>query len=101
MPAGAGISGKPFETGEREAARTIDVRAGASPNELVRAAQVTLEKMAAADGHSIGGAGDTGGGGSSTGVVLGVLGGLLLLTVLVVIAGRARAAGDASRAGRR
>jgi hypothetical protein len=90
MPAGAGIAGKPFDGGEREAARTIDVSAGANSDQLVRAAQTTLEKMAAAGGHSIGGAGGSGGSGSSTGVVIGVLGGLILLTVLLAAAARAR-----------
>jgi hypothetical protein len=90
MPAGAGIAGKSFNSGEREAARTIDVSTSANSDQLVRAAQTTLEKMAAEGGHPIGGAGGSGGSGSSTGVVLGVLGGLILLTVLVVAAGRAR-----------
>jgi hypothetical protein len=91
MPAGAGIAGKAFDGGERKAARTINVRSGATSNELVRAATATLEKMAAAGGHPIGGAGGSaGGGGSSAGVVIGVLGGLLLLTAVAVLAARAR-----------
>jgi hypothetical protein len=91
MPAQAGIAGKAFDGGERKAARTINVRSGATSNELVRAATATLEKMAAAGGHPIGGAGGSaGGGGSSAGVVIGVLGGLLLLTAVAVLAARAR-----------
>ena len=55
-PAGAGIAGKDFNSGERQAARTIHVSNGSSSGELVRAATVTLERMAAAGGRSIGGA---------------------------------------------
>ena len=90
MPAGAGIAGKAFDTGERQAARTIQVRTGATPDELVRAATATLEKMAAAGGHPIGGAGGSKGGGSSAGVAVGVLGGLLALTAVALLAARAR-----------
>jgi hypothetical protein len=93
MPAGsglAGIGGKDFDEDERRAARTIDVRTGANSNELVRAATVTLEKMAAEGGHPIGGAGGSGDGGSSAGVIIGVLGGLLALTAVAVVAARAR-----------
>ena len=91
MPAGAGIAGKGFDEGERKAARTINVRSGATSNELVQAATATLEKMAAAGGHPIGGAGgSSSGGGSSAGVIIGVLGGLLLLTAVAVLGTRAR-----------
>ena len=94
MPAGAGIAGKGFNEGERKAARTINVRSGATPDELVRAATTTLEKMAAAGGHPIGGAGGSGeGGGSSAGLVIGVLGGLLLLTAVAILGTRARRRG--------
>lgn len=90
MPAGAGIAGKGFDSGERRAARTIDVRSGATSNELVRAATATLEKLAAEGGHPIGGAGGSGGGSSSTGVIIGVLGGLLALTAVAILGTRAR-----------
>ena len=97
MPAGAGIAGKAFVQGERTAARTIDVRSGATSGELVRAATATLEKMAAEGGHPIGGAGESGGGGSGAGVIIGVLGGLLALTAVAVLAARARRRSEPSR----
>jgi hypothetical protein len=90
MPAGAGIAGKAFVTDERKAARTINVRSGATSNELVRAATAALEKMASAGGHPIGGAGASKRGGSGAGVIIGVLGGLLALTAVAVLAARAR-----------
>jgi hypothetical protein len=96
-PAGSGIAGKGFSSGERRAARTIDVSTGAGSGDLVRAATTTLEKMAAADGHSIGGAGSGGDGGSSGAVIVGVVMGLLALTA-VALAARARRRGEAPSA---
>jgi hypothetical protein len=93
-PAGSGIAGKSFNSGERRAARTIDVSTGAGSGDLVRAATTTLEKMAAADGHSIGGAGSDSGGGSSGFVIGGVLAGLLGLTAVAIVAARARQQGE-------
>jgi hypothetical protein len=90
MPAGAGVAGKSFNSQEREAARTIDVSTNASPDRLVKSAQATLERMAAADGKSIGGAGDSGGSGASAPVIAGVMAGLLLLAVVAIAAARAR-----------
>jgi hypothetical protein len=93
-PAGAGIAGKSFGGGERRAARTIDVSTTASSGDLVRAATATLEKMAAADGHPIGGAGSGGGKGSNGIVIAGVLGGLLALSAVAILAARARRRGE-------
>jgi hypothetical protein len=98
-PAGSGIAGRGFNGGERKAARTIAVSSGASSGELVRAATTTLEKMASAAGHPIGGAGSESGGGSSGLVIAGVLGGLLTLTVVAVLGSRARRRGEAPAAG--
>jgi hypothetical protein len=89
-PAGSGIAGQNFNGGERQAARTIDVSTGASSGELVQAATATLEKMASAAGHPIGGAGSDSGGGSSGIVIAGVLAGLLALTIVAVLAARTR-----------
>jgi hypothetical protein len=97
-PSGAGIAGKSFNSGERQAARTIDVNTSASSSELVRAATATLDKMAAAGGHPIGGASSQGGGGSSGIVIAGVLAGLLALTAVAVLASRARRRGDSTPA---
>ena len=93
-PAGAGIAGRSFNGGERQAARTIDVSTGASSGELVRAATATLEAMASAAGHPIGGAGSDSGGGSSGIVIAGVLAGLLALTIVAILAARARRRGE-------
>jgi hypothetical protein len=93
-PAGSGIAGKSFTGGERQAARTIDVSTGASSGELVRAATATLEEMASAAGHPIGGAGSDSGGGSSGIVIAGVLAGLLALTTVAILAARARRRGE-------
>jgi hypothetical protein len=97
-PAGSGLAGKSFNSGERQAARTIDVSTGAGSGDLVRAATATLEKMAAADGHSIGGAGSGGGGGSSGAMIAGVLVGLLALSAVAILAARARRRGEAPSA---
>lgn len=97
-PAGSGIAGRSFDGGERQAARTIDVSTGASSGQLVRAATTTLEKMAAAAGHPVGGAGSKTGGGSNGAVIAGVLAGLLALTAVAVLAARARRRGEAPRA---
>jgi hypothetical protein len=94
-PSGAGIAGKSFNSGERRAARTIAVSTGAGSGDLVRAATATLEKMAAAGGHSIGGAGSGGGGGSSGAMIAAVLVGLLALTAVAILAARARRRGEA------
>ena len=94
-PAGSGIAGKNFNGGERRAARTIDVRTAASSGELVQAATTTLETMASAGGHPIGGAGSEGGGGSSGIMIAGVLAGLLALTAVAVLAARARRRSEA------
>jgi hypothetical protein len=93
-PAGSGIAGRSFNGGERQAARTIDVSTGASSGELVRAATATLEAMASAAGHPIGGAGSDSGGGSSGIVIAGVLAGLLALTTVAILAARARRRGE-------
>jgi hypothetical protein len=94
-PAGSGIAGKDFNGGERKAARTIDVSTGASSAQLVRVATATLEKMASAGGHPIGGAGSESGGGSSGIVIAGVVVGLLALTAVAMLAARARRRGEA------
>jgi hypothetical protein len=93
-PAGSGIAGRSFNGGERQAARTIDVSSGASSGELVQAATATLEAMASAAGHPIGGAGSDSGGGSSGIVIAGVLAGLLALTTVAILAARARRRGE-------
>lgn len=90
MPAGAGIAGRNFSDPERRAARTIAVQSGAGSNALVGAATTTLERMAAAGGHRIGGAGTKGGNGSSGAVIAAVLGALAVLTLVAVLASRAR-----------
>lgn len=77
MPAGIGISGKPFSAAERRAARTVSIDASANSDKLVKAATTALERMAAAAGHPIGSASSGSGGGSS--------GGLIAAIVLVVL----------------
>ncbi len=89
MPAGAGIAGTDFGAGERRAARTIRVTTDATPTDLTRAAQSTVERMAGAAGRRIGGAGGSGGG--SGGLIAAVLVGVLVLAAaLAGLAARRR-----------
>ena len=95
-PAGSGIAGKSFTGGERQAARTIDVTApGPAPGGSCERRTATLEKMASAAGHPIGGAGsDNGGGVEQDDLIAGVLAGLLALTTVAILAARARRRGE-------
>jgi hypothetical protein len=88
-PSGAGIAGVEFSPQERRAARTIHVTTGATPDQLVRATQSTVEGMAKAAGKPIGGGG--GGGGAGGGLIAAVLiGALVLAAALAGLAARRR-----------
>jgi hypothetical protein len=79
MPAGIGISGKPYSAAERRAVRTVNIDGGANSDQLVKAATTALERMAAAAGHPIGKASEDSGGSSGAAVAAIVLVALLLV----------------------
>lgn len=89
MPAGAAVAGADFGSGERRAARTIEVSTDATPTRLVDAARTTVERMAAEAGRPIGGAGQSSGpaGGAIAAVLIGAL---LLAGALAGLAARRR-----------
>jgi hypothetical protein len=88
-PAGAGIAGVDFSPKERRAARTIKVTSDATPDQLVKATQSTVERMADAAGKPIGGGGGAGGAGG--GLIAAVLiGALVLAAALAGLAARRR-----------
>src|SRR3954451_22652155 len=92
-PYGAGVAGRDFNGSERQAARTVDVSTSAGSTQLVSAATKTVEKLAAAGGHSIGGAGsDEGGRSRRLGSAVGLVG-LLDPTAVASLAARARRRG--------
>lgn len=97
-PAGAGIAGVDFNSGERRAARTVRVTTDATPDQMVGAAQRTVERMADAAGKPIGGSGS--GGGPGGGAIAAILVGFLVLAAaLAGLAARRRQGATAAADG--